>query len=122
MRGEQKMAKKTKGKPTKTQMQKKNPALYNILKKRGLLEKVCPKPNPRFAAMSDGQLVAKARKCMKVDGIETLSELKRVDEKLSTALIKRKLVDQVGFKRKFMRWDSMTDAQLVQIARKDLKG
>ena len=116
------MKKKTKKpkKPTRSEVQKKEPGLYNVLRRRGLLDKVCSNGKVRnWKRMDDKGLVERAKRIIKEKGIKSRRELQMADPALERALGIRRLTDQVGLpKPKLINWSRMSDDQIVAHAQK----
>lgn len=97
--------------------------LYQILKKRRLLERVGFRVEKRdlrdWASMDDDELVAFARKVVEEKGICKRNELHMDNNGLYKALWRRKLLDEIGLEKKeTRRWDTMGDEELISIAQK----
>jgi len=119
---------KEKGISGRTELVRAYSGLYTVLRKRKLLDKVGFEEKLRkmrpWASMSDGELVAYARRVMKKDGISGRGELAKADNGLYDALRKRKLLDKIGFeekKRKKRAWRRMGDEELVAFTKKTMK-
>ncbi|MBU0533069.1 hypothetical protein KKB44_06270 [Candidatus Micrarchaeota archaeon] len=98
-------------------LQKLDGGLYEVLRKRGLLDQLEFEEKYRdWKEVSDDGLVKHARKFMEEKGISERTELRKVDLGLYQVLRKRKLLDKIGFedkRQKHRNWNSMSDEELV---------
>ncbi len=108
----------------KGELQKADSGLYEILRKRGLLEKVGFEEKRgklrSWKNIVDEKVVEYARKVMEEKGIRGRHELEKDDSGLYRVLRKRGLLDEVGFKEKQKErpWRDMSDEEIVEFARK----
>lgn len=113
-----------KGISTKTQLGKADGGLFWILKKRDLLDRVDFKrkmrKNRSWAGFSDETLVEYAKRIMGENGIRTRSQLAKADSGLHRILVRRDLIDRIGFESGY-RWVEMTDEELLSHAKGFIK-
>jgi hypothetical protein len=108
-----------KGITGRMELKKADQGLYQTLGVRKLLGELgLEKKRRDWAAMGDRELVALALERITGRGITDRSELAVVDSGLSDALEKRKLLEEVGLKRKYRDWAAMGDRELVALAKK----
>ena len=93
--------------------------LYEILRKRGLLSGIEFDGKPRlWGYMSDGEIVEFAQKIVKENEIVWRKDLKKYDSGLHEILRQRRLLGDVGFKKKVRSWKDMSDEEIVEFAKK----
>jgi hypothetical protein len=97
--------------------------LYVVLRKRKLLGKVGFEEQRRqttqrrdWAALSDGELVAFAKRFIEENEVRSRNALLKKDSGLYQALRKRKMLDQVGFEECRRNWAAMSDEELIAFA------
>lgn len=95
--------------------------LYHALRRRKLLDKIglelkIQKARP-WKDMSDEGLVTYAQKFMEERGISSKGELQKTDEGLYAILLRRDLLDNVGFEEERRLWYRMSHEGLVALAR-----
>jgi len=102
--------------------------IYSILTRRGLLDKVGFEKKQKKArsweGMSNDEIIEFTRNLMKERQINIKAELKKVDSGLYGTLQRRGLLDEVGFEektRKRRSWKSMTDEEIIELAKKTMK-
>lgn len=102
----------------KTELRKADYGLYQILKKRKLLDRVrfCVKVR-EWGSLSDSTIIDSAQKLMQEKGINGSRELKKTDNGLYYALWKRRLLDRIEFRNDERRWSKYSDEQLIDIAK-----
>jgi len=107
----------------KMELKRKDPGLYGILSKRGLLYKIKSRYKRRKWE-SDAQLIRFARSVMESNGINGRSDLAEFDSGLYGTLKRRKLLDQIDFEEKYREprdWKIMSNDRLVKFAEAFIK-
>ena len=106
----------------RTELSKADTGLYQVLRKKQLLDNVGFEERYRsWRDMEDEEIVELARKLMEERGISGKKELERSDTGLHSVLRARGLLDEVGFKQKRRNersWKDMSDEEIVEYARK----
>jgi len=95
--------------------------LYNLLRRRRLLDKVGFEKKQRpWKDLSDEEIVRFAWKAMKEKEITGRHELEKADRRLYQVLLKRGLLDRVGFeeKKKTRTWKNISDKDIIEFAQK----
>lgn len=106
------------------ELAKADPGLYDVLRRRKLLDRVEFKEKRRsWASMSDEELVKETKKLIEEKRIKTRSQLSKKLGGLYKALETRELLERVGFgpPKKFAkprRFRDMSDDELVDFAKK----
>ncbi len=109
---------KEKGITKRSELQKVDPGIYITLAKRDILDRIGFEERKRsWNDISDDKVVELARKVMNEEKIRSGSELSEVDGGLYQVLKKRKLVHKIGFETKRRSWKSMSDEEIVGLAR-----
>lgn len=99
-------------------IEKADSGLYDALTRRGLLASVgFDDKCRRWADKSDDAIVDFARKLVDEKKLRSKSELKKEDNGLYIALLRRKLICKVGFKEGRRSWTSMNDQGMIGFAR-----
>ena len=86
-----------------------------------LVEGIQTNHRREWKRLNNGKLIIFALKFMEEKGINGRHELEKADYGLYQTLKKRKLLDAVGFEKKYRNWQSMKDDELINFARKYLK-
>ncbi|MFH1684721.1 MAG: hypothetical protein ABH983_00285 [Candidatus Micrarchaeota archaeon] len=96
--------------------------LYDVLKKRGLLDEVGFERKLRsWNEMTDEEIIEIARRVIEMKQISERKALQKADRGLYVILAKRRLLDDVGFERKIRYWEGMSNDEIVEYARKMMK-
>ncbi len=96
--------------------------LYKVLRKRKLLDEVGFKNKQRsWKSMSDEEIVEFAKKLMREKGITGRGESNKADSGLYDVLLRRGLLDKVGFEEKLRSWKDMSDEEIVEHTRKMMR-
>jgi len=96
-----------------------NSGLYEILRKKGLLDDVGFGEKVRsWKDMSDDEIVEFVRKLMDKKKISGRYELQKVNSRVYSVLQRRGLLDDVGFVTKLRSWDGIGDEEIVAHAKK----
>lgn len=96
--------------------------LYAVLRARGILAKVRLHGRRRsWKDLDDVALLAHAKGFISEEGITSKSGLKKADNGLYIILRTRKLLGRLGIERVQRDWASMSDAELVSLARRLIK-
>ncbi|MBU0527726.1 hypothetical protein KKE92_04555 [Candidatus Micrarchaeota archaeon] len=99
-----------------------DPGLHTILTKRGLLDQVGFEEKYRnWKDMDDEGLIGLTRRTMKSKDITGRSELQESDPGLYRVLVKRNLLDKVGFEDKRRSWKDVGDEEILELAREVMK-
>jgi len=108
----------------RTRLFKVNGGLYNVLRKRNLLDEVGfgekRMKQRSWASMSNPQLVEFALEYMEEKRITGRKQLENADPRLYDALRRRNLLDKISSKKKRRdprEWSSMTGSQIIMYAR-----
>jgi len=111
-----------KGITEKEELQKADSGLHEVLRRRGLLGEVGFEAKCRsWKNMSDEEVVEFVQKAMRGKNITGRRELAKADQRLYQVLYRRGLLGEVGFeekRRKERSWKDMSDAEVVEFARK----
>ncbi|MBU0533063.1 hypothetical protein KKB44_06240 [Candidatus Micrarchaeota archaeon] len=100
------------------ELEKADTGLYDVLRKRGLLDEVGFEEKYRdWASMSDEEIVGYVRKLMEEKGINGRRELNKADSGLYSILKRRKLLNDIGFEEKQRNWASMSNDEIVEYAK-----
>jgi len=101
-------------------LQKADVGLYQVLRKRNLLDEVISEKEYRdWSSMSNEDLISHARKFIEENEIKNRSGLCKADRGLYWVLKKRNLLDEViSEKREERDWSSMSNEDLISHARK----
>ncbi len=95
--------------------------LYNVLRKRRLLDEIevieKRRKGRQWKDMSDEEIVEYARKVVEENGITRRAELCKTDTGLYNALQKKGLLNEVGLGKKRRSWKSMSDEEIVDYAK-----
>jgi len=105
------------------ELQRTDHGLYEVLRKRKLLDEVGFEENPMTRSwkdMSDEEVVVLAKRVIEGKKITGRKTLDTVDQTLYSVLRKRKLLGQVGFEEKLRSWQDMSDEEVVELARKTM--
>ncbi|MFH1685136.1 MAG: hypothetical protein ABH983_02415 [Candidatus Micrarchaeota archaeon] len=112
----------------KKELQKSDSGLYNTLRARGLIDEIEFERKRRkkrsWKIMSDKEVVEFAKRFIEEDRITRKKGLEKTYRVLYKVLLKRGLIDEVGFeaKRKMNRsWDDMINAEIIETARNLIK-
>jgi len=93
--------------------------LYRILSRRGLLEEIVFEEKHRsWKDMSNDEIVGYAKKVMEEKRITGRKDLKKADPGLYLVLRERVLLDEVGFQDKQRSWKSVSNEEIVELAKK----
>ncbi len=107
------------------ELEKADLGLYNILRKRGLLDEVGFEEKIRFwKDVSDEEIIELTKKVILEKGISRRHELEKADRGLYNILKKRGLLEDVGFDEKrgeLRSWKDMDDEEIVEFARKRME-
>ena len=102
--------------------------LYEVLRKRGLLDKVgferIKRETRDWKLIDDNKLIKNAKEFMKKNRISGRSELQMADQGLYQVLMRRGLADKVGLANKndgHRDWKSFDDEKLVEYAKGFIK-
>lgn len=94
-----------------------DPGMCKVLRARGLIGRVGIKRKKRedrpWRKLSDGELVAYARRFLREKGITTRRDLKMEDQGFYVILKDRGLLDSVGLKDTRRRWETLSDGELI---------
>ncbi len=106
----------------RSELQKADSGLYEVLRKRGLLDKVGFVEKRRkgrtWKDMSDEEVVEVVRKFVKENKITKRHVLEKADSGLYHVLRIRGLLDEIGFEERKRSWKSMSDEEVVELAKK----
>ncbi|MBU0528044.1 hypothetical protein KKE92_06180 [Candidatus Micrarchaeota archaeon] len=103
----------------KTKFRTEFSGLSKALERRGLLEELGFEEKQRdWSILRDEEIVRIAKKFMKERGIAGKTDLHLEYDRLWQVLNRRKLVDLVGFETKRRNWASMSNEEIVELARK----
>ncbi len=106
----------------KKELCKADPGLYDVLRKRGLLDEIGLETKRRsWKEMNDEEIVEFARKVMKERRITRKNEMEREDSGLYEVLRTSRLLDKVGFEEKSRSWKGMSDEEIVEFTRHIIK-
>ncbi len=98
--------------------------LYNILRKRRLLDHVRfeekIKKGRSWADMDNEEIIELARRVMKEKNISGRGELENADPGVYTVLRTRGLLNKVGFEEKVRSWIGMSDEEIIELIRKNI--
>jgi hypothetical protein len=107
------------------ELEKADKGLYRALRNRGLIERIGLEnsnvEHRKWALMEDGELVGFAKRFIEDKKITGRKELEKADLGLYNVLRRRKLVEVVRLENSNIEhrtWTSMTDGELVEVARK----
>ena len=104
------------------ELQKTDPGLYDVLRNRNLLDRIGFAGRRReWGSISDDEIVELARKVMKERGITKSKELEKTNLSVYHILQRRKLLDRVSFDERKRKWGSMSDDEIVELARTVMK-
>lgn len=100
--------------------------LYRELKKRNLLGRIPFKVIGEWRGYSDDELIQEAIYIIEDEGIKSREDLRRICTSLNSELRRRKLLARViphtQKKRKDRDWQSMTDDEIVEYAKRVIEG
>jgi len=103
----------------RTELSKADTGLYQVLRKKQLLDSVGFEERYRsWRDMEDEEIVELARKVMEEREISGRHELEKADSGLYTVLSERGLLEEVGFEDKQRPWREISDEEIVEYARK----
>ncbi|MBU1681908.1 hypothetical protein KKE38_03745 [Candidatus Micrarchaeota archaeon] len=106
----------------RSELEKADSGLYTVLRERRLLGKIKFEQKKRFwRDLGDEEIIELARRLMKEKGVSSKSELKETDKGVYIVLLRRGLIDNVGFEEKRRSWEDMSDEEVVEFARKVMK-
>ena len=110
------------------ELQKSDPTMYIVLRKRGLLGEVGFAKKQRkgraWSKMSDDEVVELAAWLMEKEGVDNRSDLSKKDSGLYQILNKRGLLGKIEFEgkqkehRKRRLWRKMSDEEVIRLAKK----
>jgi len=100
------------------ELSKKDGSLYNILRKRKLLDIIMPKKcRGAWTSMSDEDVLFYAKKLIEEKSIPTSNILRKIDGSLFNNLLKRELLEVVfPDKRVCRKWISKTNEEVIEYA------
>ena len=101
-------------------LEKLDSGLYQILRKRGLLDMVSVRKRAQWKLLNDEELFEQADAIMKEEKIGKKTELKNSHPALYQALCKRNLIDSLFGTRRLEKrhWKSMRDDELVNYSKR----
>ncbi len=111
-----------KGVARRRELEKADPALYDVLRRRGLLDRVGFEDKRRsWKDMGNDEILEIAKNAIKENGITKKRELNDVDSGLYSVLWKRGLLDLLEFEEKRTYWKEISDEELIELAKKVMR-
>ncbi len=106
----------------KTGIKNADSRLYQVLRRRGLLDEIgCEEKRRKdrsWKDMNDEEVIEFAKKLMNENGISKKGKLKELDQGIYQVLRERGLLSRVGFEEKQRHWKDMSNEEIVEYARK----
>jgi hypothetical protein len=108
-----------KGISGRKEMYRKDGRLYDVLRRRGLLEQVRFKiRRMSWKSMNDGEIIAYSKEYLDANPGTGRGDLFRSNPSHYEALRRRNLLGEVGFDEKRICWREMSDKEILSLARK----